>query len=168
MKAWFGFFVIAGFGLPAWVYFQSGFLIWSVASVLVAIVWVLAFQRVWIIFPSVGLLLGLAANAAATWLHPQPEAVILSALFTLAAWDLALFQNRLLLADSQDNLDGLIRRHIKGLLVFLICAAALSLSAVWFPLRLSFWVGVILLLVVFTGLVQLISRLLAVGRTLEM
>jgi len=167
MRITFGFFVLAGFGLPAWVYFRFGFPVWSIAIVLVAAVWMLAFQQGWSIYPAAGLVLGLAANAAASWLHPQPDALILSALLTLAAWDLDLFRRRLRLAGPQDDIGGLVRRHLKGLLVFLFCAAAISLLALWFPLKLAFWVGVVLLVIVFAGLVELVRGLLAVGRTLD-
>ena len=118
MRITFGFFVLAGFGLPAWVYFRSGFPVWSIAWVLVAVVWMLAFQRGWSIFPAAGLVLGMAANAAASWLHPQMDALVLSALFTLAAWDLDLFRRRLRLAGPQDDIGGLIRRHLRAFWFF--------------------------------------------------
>lgn len=165
IKALFGFFVLAGFGLPTWVYFQSGFPIWGIACVLVAVVWTLAFLLVWVSDHAAYLVFGMAFAAAASWLHPQPNALILSALFTLAAWDLGLFQRRLLLASSQDDIGNLTQRHVRGLLAFLLCGVTLSWMAVSSPLRIDFWLGVVVMVICFAGLMQLIRRLFAVGRT---
>ncbi len=164
MKGLFGFLVFAGYGLPAWVYFRSGLFVVGVACVLLAAIWFLYFQLELSTYPTAGLILGMGANAFATWLHPHPNMLILGGLSILSAWDLARFQRRLSLASPGDDVADIVRRHIWRLLAFMISSGLLSMGAMWFPLKLGFGVGVVLFVIVFVGLVQMTRKLLLVGR----
>jgi hypothetical protein len=161
IRAFFAGFILLGFGLPAWVYFQIGFISLGIVSILVGILWIITFQLGCERLNYVGIVIGITANGYATWFYHTPLFLILGSLACLGAWDLSQWQLRLKLAAWEDEVDGMSRRHIQLLLIFLAVAGLISLIAIKIPVKIGYWPGVGLLVLTFVGLLQLLRNLVA-------
>lgn len=157
-------FVFWGYGFPAFAFFQGRTPILGAIIILLGVVWMVAYRTRWFRYNLLGLVLGVVSNGYAIWFFPQPGLLIISTTLTLAAWDLARFEQRLLLASLEDSLSRISQRHLFHLSVFILSAVLLSYGAIQWRVKIHFWVAIVLMVITFIGLIQLVKTLLETER----
>lgn len=159
-------FVLAGYGLPAYAFFESDSLILGIIAICLGIKWMVAYKVQWSWYNPIGLVLGVVSNVYSICFFSHPSLMVISTTLTLAAWDLARYEQRLQLASSEDSLLLLSQRHLFRLLVFILAAILLGLGALQLRMKIDFWAAIVFIAITFIGLMHLVKTLLRVGRKL--
>ncbi len=151
---------LLGFGLTALAFLLGGQGWLALALVLIGAAWWVATRRQGNGAGSLGLFAVFGFAAAGFLMHVTPVLLFLAALLALAGWDLAGMEARLQLADPEEDLNPLRKRHYLRLGVTLGVGAVLVAAALVVHLRLSFEGIALLAILAAWGIGQVIARLL--------
>ncbi len=147
-------------GLTAAAFLLGGRAWAAVILFLLFCFWLFAFYRRWSWASTLNLFLLYGFVSAAFILNLEPAFLFPSAFLTLAGWDLAGLDERLRLADPDQDTSRLQLRHFLRLGLTLAVGGLLIWAALSLRLELSFeWTAVLSILVAW-GLGRLISYLL--------
>jgi hypothetical protein len=140
-----------------WGYAHQGFEIASRWILIIGIFWLFSQWRHWgwassivllafVVFAATGLILGFDFS----WMLAGP-------VFALVAWDLTDFRRRLRFSVMDDDTHGMEKRHIARLSLLTLGGLLLVSLALFIQVEFTFEWGVLLVVVVVLGLVQLIN-----------
>jgi hypothetical protein len=153
-------FPILSVGFLAAGYLMAG-LPWPGLGMLAfGVLWIVALALRWDWFPTLALFVTFGAAAFGLFLGLSPVVFIPGALIALAAWDLAGFHVRLQLADAEDDLAPLEKRHLLRLAGLIVTGGMLSAFALSLHVSPSFEWVVVLVFVAIWGIGRVVSRLL--------
>lgn len=143
-----------GFSIPILGYWSLGYQSISCILIAISIFWLIAQWRGWSWFNSLVLLIGVAVNAAGTWMSISPILLILSIILLLLAWDFSNYTAFLGLADSGDQVRDTDRFHLANITAYLVLSVGISLLSVTIHLKTSFFIAVLLVVLTIAGLLQ--------------
>jgi len=146
--------LIPGLGYVFWGYPWIG-----LGVILVGLLWLAAQWRGRGWFSHLGMAATAAAVAAAAtaelWPQPSSWGMLVGLICTLAAWDLAQFQDRLRLAAPQDDTRPLETAHLRNLAGYAIAGLLLGGLTTILKVELRLVDAVILTVIAFAGMMQL-------------
>jgi hypothetical protein len=145
---------LLGFSIPVFGYWSTGFKTISGILIAIFIFWMIAQWRGWSwLYPFV-LLIGVAVNAAGTWMGISPILLILSSILLLLAWDFSNYTLFMQLGDSNDQIRDTERFHLTNITVYLVLSACMSLLSIAIHLKTSFIIAVLLVILSIAGIFQ--------------
>jgi hypothetical protein len=161
-------FTLTSIALLSMGFFLSGAGDLALIFVILSAVWILGLALRWNWAASFGLFLafGLAAFGYMRNLsvvhpnHIDPVILLMGALFSLPAWDLADFDSRLRLAAPEDETGRLELDHLLRLVLVTAIGGLLAFAATNLHVRLTFEWMVVMMLFVTWGLSRIVNRLL--------
>jgi hypothetical protein len=149
--------MILSVGSLYWGYVQAGLEIPSRWILIIGIVWLLSQWRHWSWFSSLVLFVFVAFSAFGLILGIDFGWMLAGSIFTLFAWDMTDFRRRLRFAAEDDDSAGMEKRHIARLTLLVLFALLLVTTALFVQVKFTFEWGVLLVVVVVFGLIQLIN-----------
>lgn len=140
-----------------WGYVHEGFEVASRWILMIGILWFFSQWRHWgwvssvvlftfVVFSAAGLVLGFDFS----WMMAGP-------VFALVAWDLTDFRRRLRFSVMDDDARGMEKRHIARLSLLTLAGLLFVSLALFLQVKFTFEWGVLLVVVVVLGLVQLVN-----------
>jgi hypothetical protein len=148
--------IALGIGSLAIGYAGSG---WFALLILAfGIIWFYTEQRGWAWFSMIGLTLAVFIAMVGVQLEFNSGWMFAGVLFSLFAWDLVEFRNRLQFASIGNNVPGMEKRHLLRLGILAIVATILLLLIIFVRLQFSFGWLIFLAIVTALGLTQLVSQ----------
>jgi hypothetical protein len=148
--------IALGMGSLAIGYAGSGWL--ALLILAFGIIWLYAEQCNWEWFVMIGLTIAIFIAIVGVQLELNPVWMFTGVLFSLFAWDLAEFRNRLQFVSTGNNVLGMDKRHLLRLGIVAIVATILLLLIIYVRLKFSFEWLIFLAIVTTLGLTQLVSQ----------
>ena len=149
---------IAVFALAAG-FLLAGFPLATLSALLIGALWGLSTQKDWVTGETISLVLMVLVISFAGLLNAARILLLVSALGTLAAWDLGNFHRTRLQNENIANAEHLTREHLSRLLVVLMIGVALPLIAFSLQFELQFWQVFAMGFILLFGLGQIFIRL---------
>ncbi len=140
-----------------WGYAQAGFEPASRWILLIGIFWLFSQRQQWSWFSSLVLLVFVGFSAFGLILGFDFGWMLAGSVFALFAWDMTDFRRRLRFAAIDDDSKGMERRHLARLTLLMIAGLLLVTAALLIQVKFTFEWGVLLVIVVLFGLIQLVS-----------
>ncbi|MEW6406098.1 MAG: hypothetical protein AB1649_30305 [Chloroflexota bacterium] len=140
-------------------YAGAGFVFLSVMAILFGTIWMYVQWRDLSWFSMAGLGLAVFAGAIGVFLGANSAWMYAGVSFSLFAWDLMEFRNRLKLASNESDVPAMERKHLLRLGVLSAAGTILFVLAVFAHLKLGLWALIFLAFITALGLAQLIWRL---------
>jgi hypothetical protein len=140
-----------------WGYVQAGFEPASRWILIIGIFWLFSQWRHWSWFSSLVLFAFVGFAAFGLILGFDFGWMLAGSVFALFAWDMTDFRRRLRFAAEDDDSKGMERRHLARLTLLVIGALMLVTAALFIQVKFTFEWGVLLVVVVLFGLIQLIG-----------
>lgn len=137
-------------------YAQAGFEGISIWIVLFGSLWIFSQWRGWKWATSLGLFAAVLAAMIGLWFDFIIGWMLSGAIFSLFAWGMTDFRQKLKFATSREDIKGMERRQIARL--YMLSSAGLILASIMMSMRAQFsfeW-GVLLGFVILLGLLQLL------------
>lgn len=137
-------------------YAQAGFEGISIWIVLFGSLWIFSQWRGWNWVTSLGLFTAVLAAMIGLWFDFIIGWMLSGAIYSLFAWGMTDFRQKLKFATSREDIKGMERRHIARL--YMLSSAGLILASIMMSMRAQFsfeW-GVLLGFVILLGLLQLL------------
>jgi hypothetical protein len=155
--------LLLGIGLAAAGYLAGGYVWPGVVLLVLGGGWLAGLLHGWRWSSTIGLFCVYGFSAAGLLLNLPLAFLFAGALCAFLAWDLTDFESRLRLASPEDDLPGLVRRHLARLGLVLLIGLALSLASLAWRAKAGFEWTVILVLFSIWGIGQVIRRLLGLS-----
>jgi hypothetical protein len=149
--------ILAGIGSLTWGYFEVGLAIYARWLVVLGALWFIAQAQRLRWFASLGLLVSVAAAAYGLWLELSAGWMLAGAVGALFAWDLTEFERRVHLADLDDDVSGMERRHLLRLTFVAAAGFLFSLIGMLVRLQFSFEWAAFLAILAALGVTQLVQ-----------
>lgn len=140
-----------------WGYVQAGFEPAARWILIMGLVWFFSQWRHWAWFSSLALFVFVFFSAFGLVFGFEFNWMLAGSVFALFAWDMADFRNRLRFAAEDDDSRTLERRHLGRLTVLTMGGLLLVTLALLIQVKFTFEWGVLLVVMVLFGLIQLIS-----------
>ena len=151
--------VVIGFGALTWGFMDAGWFFLVRWVLLLGVFWLVSIWQNWKWFAPIGLILTILIAAFGLWFNLSLGWMIVGALGALLAWDLNDFRVRLKLISAREDNQGLERRHIARLTVYLVVTLVVISLAMVIQLRFTFEWVMLLALVAVLGFMQLVAWL---------
>ena len=156
--------VFLGYGIPIVGLQEIGSPGLMIILSAIGMFWMFAYQHKWGWFNSLGLIVGVIANALCTWFYLHPTHLIFSMCTVLIAWDMGHFFSSCNKDTLIDHPGRLFRSHRNNIGIFFCIASLLSYGSVFIQLKISFVMASTLLIFAFAGLLILIRKILVIDR----
>jgi hypothetical protein len=140
-----------------WGYVQAGFESASRWILIIGIFWLFSQWRHWTWVSSMVLFLFVGFAAFGLILGFDFGWMLAGSVFALFAWDMTDFRNRLRFAAMDDDSRAMERRHLAYLTLLIMGGLLLVTVALFIQVKFTFEWGVLLVIVVLFGLIQLIG-----------
>jgi hypothetical protein len=140
-----------------WGYVHAGFEPASHWIVIMGILWLFSEWQHWTWFSSLALLVFVFFSAFGLIFSFDFGWMLAGSVFALFAWDVVDFRRRLRFAAEDDDSRAMERRHLGRLTVLTLGALLLVTIALLIQVKFTFEWGVLLVVFVLFGLIQLIS-----------
>jgi hypothetical protein len=140
-----------------WGYVQAGLETPSRWILVIGIIWMLSQWQHWTWFSSLALFVYVSFAAFGLIMGIDFGWMLAGSIFALFAWDMTDFRRRLRFAAEDDDLAGMEKRHIARLTLLVLFALLLVTTALFVQVKFTFEWGVVLVVVVVFGLIQLVN-----------
>ena len=129
--------------------------------------WILSLGAVWLFaeirrarwVASLGFLACVTAAGYGLWIDLSPGWMLAGAFGALIVWDLSDFQRRVQDAAPEDEVAGLVRRHLLRLAIVTAVGLGFSLAGMFFRMRFSFEWAAFLAILSALGVTYLVGRI---------
>jgi len=147
--------IVLSAGGLGFIFGQGNLAAGVLGAVVLGITWIVSVGRQWRWFSFLGLFLVCTGAVFGIWVGLPPLGIIVSSLAALLAWDLDRFNYRLNLAAAEDDIATIERSYLGKLSIYTLVSLAITLSAVYIQIELTFFRSVFLVVVSIIGLLFL-------------
>lgn len=132
---------------------------WAAAIIILGILWIMAFTRRWSLIFNLTFTLFIFLIIYLTFEGFFPALTLILIALALGAWDLNGMLTRFEKLDPEVIDRSLERNHFNRLVIILGAGVVLGWIAMSFRIHFTFWIGLLLALIVFIGICRLILYL---------
>ena len=144
-------------GSFAWGYFQADFDRTAGWIIAFGVLWLISIWKKWRWFSSAAVLLAIPAALFGLWFNFIAGRMFSGAIFALFAWDLTEFQRKMKFTPMREDIHGMERRHLARISFLALAGMLLASYFMFRRVQLTFDWGMLNLMVVMLGLLQVIA-----------